>query len=205
MAVRPMTDSRNDPGDPAQSAGDDVLLAEAAAGSEASFRRLVEAHQDRVYGVALKLLKNPDEALDAAQDVFVRAWKAMARFEGRSRVSTWFYRIAVNVCYDRLGRTGRQREVPLDDLLESGFEPAAGTGTDGEESLSEGEAQRAFERAVAALEPTYRAAFVLRQIEGRPYDEVAEALGISLTNAKVRVHRAREKIVEMLRKQGVLS
>jgi RNA polymerase sigma-70 factor (ECF subfamily) len=200
-----MTDSRNDPGDRAQPPADEELVADAVAGSADAFRRLVERHQDRVYGVALRLLRNPDEALDAAQDVFVRAWKALARFESRSRVSTWFYRIAVNVCYDRLGRRRRGREVPLDDLLESGFEPVAGGGTEGEESLSDSQAQRAFEAAVAALEPTYRAAFVLRQIEGRPYDEVAEALGITLTNAKVRVHRAREKIVEMLRKRGVLS
>ena len=89
---------------------DDRLVELAQQGDGEAYRRLVERHQDRIVGVTLRLLRNRDEALEAAQDVFIRAWRSLPRFERRARVSTWLHRIALNVCYDRLGRR-RSNEV----------------------------------------------------------------------------------------------
>ncbi|HEX7879249.1 MAG TPA: RNA polymerase sigma factor [Candidatus Eisenbacteria bacterium] len=183
---------------------DDRLVEMARGGDESAYRRLVERHQDRIVGVTLRLLKNRDEAIEAAQDVFVRAWRSLGRFEKRSRVSTWLHRIALNVCYDRLGVRKRKNEVPLDDLLAGGFEPGDEAGGATDDSVIDAQSVREFEEAVAALDETYRVIFVLRQVEGRPYEEIAGALGISVGNAKVRVHRAREMIVTALKRRGVL-
>lgn len=181
---------------------DDRLVELARNGDGEAFRQLVERHQDRIVGVTLRLLKNRDEALEAAQDVFVKAWRALPRFEQRARVGTWLHRIALNVCYDRLGQRKRSGEMPLEDL--EGLEPATDPGFGSDEAVIDRQAVREFESVVAGLAETYRVVFVLRQIEGRPYEEVAEAIGISVGNAKVRLHRAREMIVQALRERGVL-
>lgn len=183
---------------------DEGLVELARNGDGEAFRRLVLRHQDRILGVTLRLLKNRDEALEAAQDVFVKAWRALARFEQRSKVSTWLHRIALNVCYDRLGRRKRAGEIPLDDLMDRGAEPIKDPGAGSDEAVMDGQAVREFEAVVAKLAEIYRVIFVLRQIEGRPYEEIAEVLGISVGNAKVRLHRAREMIVQALRERGVL-
>ena len=184
---------------------DDQLVELARNGDGEAFRRLVERHQDRIVGVTLRLLKNRDEALEAAQDVFVKAWRALPRFEHRARVSTWLHRIALNVCYDRLGRRRkRSGEIPLEELMTRGFEPVADPGFGSDEAVLDRQAVREFETVVAGLAETYRIIFVLRQIEGRPYEEIAGVLGISVGNAKVRLHRAREMIVQALRARGVL-
>jgi RNA polymerase sigma-70 factor (ECF subfamily) len=183
---------------------DDRLVELARSGDASAYRRLVERHQDRIVGVTLRLLKNRDEAVEAAQDVFVRAWRSLGRFERRARVSTWLHRIALNVCYDRLGTRKRTGEIPLDDLVAGGFEPEDTGGAATDHGVIDAQSVRAFEEAVAGLDDTYRVVFVLRQVEGRPYEEIAGALGISVGNAKVRLHRAREMIVTVLRKRGVL-
>jgi RNA polymerase sigma-70 factor (ECF subfamily) len=192
-------------GGPIESVEQDEALVELArGGDESAYRRLVERHQDRIVGVTLRLLKDRDEAIEAAQDVFVRAWRSLGRFERRSKVSTWLHRIALNVCYDRLGGRKRKGEIPLDELVAAGFEPEDVAGAATDDGVIDAQSVRAFEETVAGLDDTYRVIFVLRQVEGRPYEEIAGALGISVGNAKVRLHRAREMIVTALKERGVL-
>lgn len=176
----------------------------ARAGSHEAFRWLMDRHQDRVFGIALRLMRDREEALEAAQDAFLKAFRGLERFEQRSRFSTWLYRIAVNVCYDRLGRRGRPGEVGLDELLEKGVEPAAGANWEAGDSIETTQGESELERALAGLDDLYRLPFVLRQIEERSYDEIAAILGITVTNAKVRVHRAREMLITRLKSRGVL-
>lgn len=176
----------------------------AAEGDGEAYRFLVDRYQDQIYSVAFRLMKDGDAAGDVAQDAFVRAWRALPRFESRSKFSTWLYRIAINLCYDRLARRPGAAEVALEDLLETGQEPAAPSASGGQAALEESENQAAFAEALAALSETYRVPFVLRQIEERSYEEIAEALGITVNNAKVRVHRAREMMMAWLRRRGVL-
>jgi RNA polymerase sigma factor (sigma-70 family) len=183
---------------------EDGWIARAAAGDEQAVRWLVERYQDQIHSVVLRLVRDADLAAEATQDAFVKAFRGLGGFESRSRFSTWLYRIAVNVCYDRLGRKPRPAEIALEDLAGQGVEPSAGTGWRAEDPLEEAEGRAAFEEALASLDDIYRLAFVLRQIEDRPYGEIAGVLGISETNAKVRVHRAREMMVTRLKHRGVL-
>lgn len=181
-----------------------MWVARAAEGDGEAYRFLVDRYQDQIYSVAFRLMKDGDVAGDVAQDAFVRAWRALPRFESRSKFSTWLYRIAINLCYDRLARRPGVAEVALEDLLETGQEPTVPSGSGGQAALEESENQAAFAEALAALSETYRVPFVLRQIEERSYEEVAEALGITVNNAKVRVHRAREMMMAWLKRRGVL-
>lgn len=154
--------------------------------------------------MALRLLRNGETADEVAQDAFVRAWRALPRFEHRARFSTWIYRIVVNLCYDRLARKTGAIELALDDLLEVGQEPVAAPGSGAQDRLEDEEGEAAFGEALAALSDTYRVPFVLRQVEERSYPEIAAVLGITENNAKVRVHRAREMLVAWFRQQGLL-
>lgn len=176
----------------------------ARAGNHEAFRQLMDRHQDRVFGIALRLMRDREEALEAAQDTFLKAFRGLERFEQRSRFSTWLYRIAVNVCYDRLGRRRRPGEVGLEELIEKGIEPPAGPNWDAGDSIEAIQGESELERALAGLDELYRLPFVLRQIEERSYDEIAAILGITVTNAKVRVHRAREMLISRLKSRGVL-
>lgn len=178
-------------------------VARAAEGDGEAYRFLVDRYQDQIYSVAFRLMKDGDAAGDVAQDAFVRAWRALPRFESRSKFSTWLYRIAINLCYDRLARRPGAAEVALEDLMETGQEPAT-LESGAQAALEEDEGQAAFGEALAALSDTYRVPFVLRQIEERSYEEIAEALGITVNNAKVRVHRAREMMMAWLKRRGVL-
>ncbi len=154
--------------------------------------------------MALRLLKDPDEAREAAQDAFIKAHRGLPRFEARARFSTWLYRITMNLCYDRLAKRKRARTVPLDELSGQGFEPKAGAASSPGADMARAETERVFEQALEALSETYRLPFVLRQVEERAYEEIADVLDISVTNAKVRVHRAREMMVAWLRRNGSL-
>lgn len=176
----------------------------AAGGDDAAFRSLVLKYQDQVYGVALRMMRDRELATEAAQDAFIKAFRGLTKFQERSRFSTWLYRITVNVCYDRLARRPDRPGVPIEDLVEQGREPAADAGWSNEADLEWSEGAAAFERALSELPETYRLPFVLRQVEERSYEEIARILDITETNAKVRVHRAREALVEKLRQKGVL-
>jgi RNA polymerase sigma factor (sigma-70 family) len=179
-------------------------VSRAAEGDEEAFRKLVELYQDNVYGVALRMMRNAEAAADVAQDAFIKAFRGLGKFESRSRFATWLYRITVNVCYDRLSRNPQVQEMALEDLAAHGLEPAAGPAWNDEEDLELLQGAQAFEEALAELSDTYRLPFILRQVEDLSYGEIAGVLEITETNAKVRVHRAREAIVASLKKRGVL-
>lgn len=171
------------------------LLAGLRAGQGAAFRRLVDCHSAQVYAVALRLLGDEQEAEDVLQETFLHAFRSVARFEGRSQLSTWLYRIATNAALMRLRK--RRPEVAF-SLDEPGDDEAGPPGRylvdwsalPGEQLLS-AEARAEMDRAVADLPETLRSAFVLRDIQGLSGDETAEALGITVQAVKTRLHRAR--------------
>lgn len=191
-------------GTPDPDAVETCWVEEARAGSHEAFRRLMERHQDGVYGITLRLMRDRDEALEAAQDAFLKAFRGLGRFEQRARFSTWLYRIAVNVCYDRLGRRPRPGEIGLEELLEKGEEPPAGASWSAGGELEARQGESALQRALDDLSEIYRMPFVLRQVEERSYEEIAGILGITVINAKVRVHRAREMLVARMKEWGLL-
>ena len=180
---------------PALSINEQRLVAKAQAGDRLAFEELVRIHADRLYGVVLRLCATPHEAEEVTQETFIRAWRAIARFDGRSQLFTWLYRIGVNEAKRRLERgEGALRTVSLEES--PGDPPDL---SEAPEAHAERDALRAaLERAVRALPLAYRAPLVLRDIEGLTTGEAAQILGISEAALKSRLHRARALVRDAL-------
>jgi RNA polymerase sigma-70 factor (ECF subfamily) len=163
----------------------------------------VERHSGTVYNLALRMMNDPQEAEDVLQETFISAFRALDRFQGRSQLSTWLYRIAYNAALMRL----RKRRVPVESLDE------ARETEDGElmqprqlvdwtalpdELLLSKEFRGKLDAALGSLPESLRSVFVLRDIEGLSTAETAVVLGLTETNTKVRLHRARLALRERL-------
>lgn len=157
---------------------------------------LVVRHRDRVYAVALRLTRNPADAEDALQDTFLNAYRALGRFGGRARVSTWLYRIAANASYDVINHR-HGRDQPLDD---GAFEPAAPG-----DPYTQNAQRRALEGALASLPDEFREAVVLCDLAGLGAGEAAELLGVPAGTVKSRVFRARALLAVALREPDALD
>src|SRR5512134_1411328 len=146
------------------------LIQHAQKGDQEAFAALVTEHQRYVYNLALRVLKNEEEALDLAQETFVRAWMALPNFRGQSQFRTWLYRIVTNLCYNRLPRLRR-------DLAALGVAEAADLPDDPETNPAveaEASERRAFlHRAIDELPEGYRMLVMLRFQQGLPYEEIA--------------------------------
>jgi RNA polymerase sigma-70 factor (ECF subfamily) len=154
---------------------DDVILVRRAkAGDEAAFAELIDRHQSRVYHHALRLMGNTQDAEEVLQDTFLQVYRNLARFEERSRFSTWIYRIATNEALMRLRKASRKREVFLEDVAG----PDEWWGDEIQQVLTE-------------LPEDYRVVFTMRDIDGLSNAEVAEVLGLSVPAVKSRLHRSR--------------
>jgi RNA polymerase sigma-70 factor (ECF subfamily) len=175
---------------------DEELVRRAQRGDRTAFDELVVRHRDRVYAVALRLTRNPADAEDALQDTFLNAYRALGRFGGRARVSTWLYRIAANASYDVIGRR-RGRDQPIDDGV---HEPVA----PGDPYVQDAQ-RRALERALAALPDEFREAVVLCDVAGLGAGEAAELLGVPAGTVKSRVFRARALLAVALREPDALD
>lgn len=164
------------------------LVDRARAGDQAAFETLVHGHADRLYAVVLRLTAGPEEAEEVTQESFLRAWRGMAHFDGRSRFFTWLYRIAINEARRRAERTPPGREVPLGDQpLESRDDSRAAPHHRAEQA----ELRDRLEEALARLPPESRVTVVLRDIEGLSTREAAQILGLKERAFKSRLHRAR--------------
>jgi len=185
-------------------ATDRELIQRTLDGDHRAFDVLVRRHEGRIHGLLRRMVSRGSAAEDLTQEVFVKAFRALARFQGRSDFATWLYRIALNHARDhRASREARtvDREVSLDDpdvAPPTPVSPAAGPDDDAVGAQMAGAMQRSLE----ALDPALREAFVLRHQEDLGYDAIAEVQRITRANAKVRVHRARERILEALRDEG---
>jgi RNA polymerase sigma-70 factor (ECF subfamily) len=160
------------------------------AGERDAFAELVQRHQRVVFGVAVRMLGSRDEADDAAQEAFVRAYSALATFRGDSDIRIWLVRITTRLCIDLLRARRRRPEVFLDDQAS---EPA----DDGWES--EVTQRHSIVRAIAELPPHYKAAIILRHLQHMSYNDMAAALGIPLATVKTHLRRARRLLQARLR------
>jgi len=163
-------------------------------GDPRAFEELVIAYQHRVFGVALRMLGSRAEAEEAAQEVFLRAHRAIADFRGDAKLSTWLYAIASRLCMNRL-TSGERR------LLREGEETLAripsGHASPADE-LERSERDAALHRAIAELSDERRMVVVLRDLEGLSYEEIASALDLELGTVRSRLHRARMDLKEKL-------
>jgi RNA polymerase sigma-70 factor (ECF subfamily) len=158
-----------------------------------------EAWGDRIYRLSLRLTGNPAAAEDVVQETFLKLMAGAEKIEGRSRLSTWLYRVAYNASIDRL--RDQKRIVPVPEEADDEAPPMPALLVDflsPEEMLEDAETRRALDEAAAALPPSLRAAFLLRDVEGLSTAEAAEALSVTETNLKVRLHRARLLLRERL-------
>lgn len=177
--------------DPADDAEEAALVHRAQGGDVAAFTDLYHRHSRWVFGVALRLVHSPTEAEEVAQDTFVEVWKSLPRFRGEAQLRTWIHRICVNRCYRSNNRRASHRTEELPDELVSADGDPADVAVLREQMAD-------LQRALAALPQGLRAALVLREFGGLAYDEVADALGITLTAARSRIHRARLQVVSQL-------
>jgi RNA polymerase sigma-70 factor, ECF subfamily len=162
-------------------------------GERAAFEALVQAAQHRIYGLALRMLRNRAEAEEVAQEVFLRVHRSIAEFRGEAKLSTWLYGIASRLCLNRLGRVERRARAVPDDLTD-----VADASADPVGSLESAELMRALEVAIGELPDERRIVVILRDIQGLAYDEIAAALGIELGTVRSRLHRARMELKDKL-------
>ncbi len=163
------------------------LVRSAQAGNTAAFSELVRLHQDEVYTLAYRLTGDPHNASDVAQEAFVRAWRAIARFRGEARFSTWLHRITVNAAWTDRTRRRRRAAESIDDLA---MEPVA-VGPSTERLAVDAAFGGALAAALGQLPVSLRTVVVMKDVYGWTHGEIADELEISVTAAKVRLHRAR--------------
>jgi RNA polymerase sigma-70 factor (ECF subfamily) len=169
-----------------------ILVQRAAAGDQEALEALIHAHQSGVFNVALRMLGNRQDAEDAAQDAFVRAFRSLDHFDPRYPPGPWLKKITVNVCLNRL-----ERNVNLAIEEEGGsFEndPAPGPAS----QVETRELSTRIRGELARLPPRYRAAIELRHFQGLDYAEMAEALGRPLSDVKSDLFRARRLLAKLL-------
>jgi RNA polymerase sigma-70 factor (ECF subfamily) len=166
------------------------LVTKARGGDVDAYEVLVRRHRDRIYRVALRMLGNPHDAEDVAQDVVIQLWTALTGFAGASSFTTWLYRIVVNRCLNLLRRRRHARPV-----LDTDPPPAAGA----EDTVVARQRARATMEAIAALPADQRAVIVLHHLEGLSYREVAAIVDVSEATVRGRLQRARVNLAQALR------
>jgi RNA polymerase sigma-70 factor (ECF subfamily) len=180
------------------------LLSGLRAGSDTSYEEIVRRYGGRMLGVAIRILRDPEDARDCVQEAFLQAFKSIERFEGRSSVGTWLHRIAVNSALLKLRSRGRRNEGSLDELMPEFDEyecriQRGGEGGESAETLaSRKEIRAAVREAIDKLPEDYRTVLLLRDIEELDTRETAEALRIGPGAVKTRLHRARAALRKVL-------
>ena len=174
------------------------LIRSARAGDQDAFAELVMIHADRVYGALRRFGLDASEADEVSQEVFLRAWRGLARFEERAQFSTWLYRIAFNEAQRRLSRRAQPRVEPNPDREDPIIAVPEAPHLGPEAQALDHEFEQILERALAELPDEWRAAVVLRDIEGLSTLEAAEIVGARPAAFKSRLHRGRMQLRAVL-------
>jgi len=174
-------------------------------GTETAFEELVRRHQQRVFALVGGILRRPEDVEDVAQQVFLKAYLGIKRFDQRAAFSTWLYKIAVNECWDYLRKKKVRPLVYESDLSEEqakqviAAEWKNSSGPDISERL---EARERVERLLEGLDERDRLMLILKEVEGFAVEEIAQILDLNANTVKVRLFRARRRIVNKVRKRG---
>ncbi len=178
---------------------DPRFLAALHRGDERAFSLLVRAYEDRVFAICLRLLGQREEARDVAQEVFVTVYRKIDRFRGDSKLSTWIYRVATNHAKNRIKYLARRYDRRQESYEAMVVEPVSERGPNRpprpDEEIDGRRLEAFLQRALALLEPDQREAVILRDLEGLPYDEIAEITGATLGTVKSRIHRGRTRLM----------
>jgi RNA polymerase sigma-70 factor (ECF subfamily) len=171
------------------------LVKKSQLGDRSAFEQLVLRHQELVFSLAYKLTGNREMANDVAQEAFIRAWKAIEKFRGDSTFSTWIYRITVNTAWTLRKKAKKHNTLNIDDT----YEPIViDEKKDPEMVAINSDLSSVLSKALNNLPVEQRIIVELKNIEGRSHKEIADYLDISVTAAKVRLHRAHQKLRQIL-------
>ena len=181
------------------SADDHRLIAACLDGDPSAFGELVRRYQDRLFHTVYRLVENPEDAQDVVQETFLSAYQSLEGFKGDALLFTWLYRIAVNTAIS----LRRKRKATVSIEAGRNGEAAAEPADLSEESrpghaLERAEREQRVQRALGRLSPEHRAVLVLKDMEGRRYETMAELLGVPIGTIRSRLHRARLELRELL-------
>lgn len=171
------------------------LIARAQKGDKAAFAALVRAHQHEVYTLARRLVGDPHLASDIAQETLIRAWRALPKFRGDAQLSTWLHRITVNTAWTHKKRAQRHAGQPIDEMVELASPEGPDTPVVAGELM---ELRERLRTALDKLPESQRQVVVMKDVYGWSHDEISKSMGISVTAAKVRLHRARARLARDL-------
>jgi RNA polymerase sigma-70 factor (ECF subfamily) len=174
-----------------ENASDADLLTLAASGNGEAFGILMRRHEDRMFALALQMLGNRSDALDATQDAFISAFRRAGSYRGDAAVGTWLYRVGINACKDFLRK--KKRWSAQGDVEETIDRRATGPGLD-ERVATRMEIQAALEQ----LSDEYREPLVMHDLGGIPYEEIASLTGTAIGTVKSRISRGRRKLAQFL-------
>jgi RNA polymerase sigma-70 factor (ECF subfamily) len=169
------------------------LIQRAQKGDPEAFATLVDEHQRYVYNLALRVVRDENEALDLTQETFVRAWTALPNFRGQSQFRTWLYRITTNLCYNRLPGLRRSLNDLGDDVLPDVPE-SEDTASNPLRVLESNEIRIQLHQAIDQLDANYKILIVMRYHDELSYEEIASLLNLPLGTVKTGLFRAREKL-----------
>lgn len=191
---------------------DDALLRRAQSGDRAALGLLLTAHQDRLHAVCVRMVTDRAAAADLTQDTLVKIIQHLPGYDGRSQLSTWMIRIAMNTCLSWLRAQKHRRHAPIDtpgNPGDSSFGTHSGGGRQsppgrepsGPSGVEHDEQRAIVSRALADLDPDHRAVLVLRDVQGLDYDRIADAVGIPVGTVKSRIFRARAALRELIERK----
>lgn len=185
---------------------DEELVEKVKNGDIDAFEKIIEAYESKVFGVIYHMINDKNEVEDIAQEVFIKVYKNLHKFQGNSSLYTWIYRITVNLCLDVI--KSKKKVIYLDDTIktedgEIDRELPSNEKT-GEEIYEEKELKDIMRKCISKLPEKQRAMVILRDIKGLSYEEISEITNIKLGTVKSQINRARIKLKELLEADGTL-
>ena len=186
---------------------EDRLLAGLRAGDDQAYEQMVRAFGGRMLAVAVRIVRNEDEARDVVQTAYLSAFKALGQFEGDCRLSTWLHRIVVNAALMKLRSRRRRPEESIESLLPTYLEDGHHTeqfsrrDIPADRIIEQAETRAAVRACIAQLPDRYRSILIMRDIEDLSNAEVASLLGVTPNAVKIRLHRARQALATLLRRE----
>lgn len=176
------------------------LIASAQGGNAYAFEQLMEAYEKKIYCLCVRMLGNAHDGEDCAQEAMLRIWRKLPQYRGEAAFSTWVYRVTASLCMDTLRK--RKDAHSLEQMQENGFDMADDASTP-EEEQEKRDMREAIAGALKTVPEGMRSVFLLRDVHGLSEAETAKALGLTKGTVKSRLARARGKMADCLRAQGI--